>query len=138
MLVHGTQLSIFLVDDDSDDRSFMKEVFFQVNQNEHLRLFESGERMFTFLSGLKEIGLPSLIILDYHMPKLKGIEILVQLKGNERYRHIPVVIYSSEMNGALELQLMQLGAAGCYKKADGYGSGIELAKKMELLAAQCN
>lgn len=44
--------------------------------------------------GLKaaKSGLPDLILLDLVLPKVGGVKILEELKGDERCRHIPVVI----------------------------------------------
>jgi len=36
----------------------------------------------------------SLIFLDLEMPGLNGYEVVQQLKGDERFRHIPVIAYT--------------------------------------------
>jgi two-component system response regulator len=43
----------------------------------------------------KEIPMPRLILLDLKLPKVDGLEILRQLKGDERTRVIPVVVLTS-------------------------------------------
>ena len=53
-------------------------------------IFERGKYKDTAWSGL-----PRLILLDIKLPRVDGIEILRQLKGNEKTKSIPVVILTS-------------------------------------------
>jgi CheY-like chemotaxis protein len=39
--------------------------------------------------------LPDLILLDINLPKLNGHEVLEQLKKNEHFKHVPVIILST-------------------------------------------
>jgi CheY-like chemotaxis protein len=134
MITYSTNKTIFLVDDDPDDRVFMNESFLKIKWNENLLLFDSGTQMFDYLTKLDAIHYPCLILLDYHMPKLTGEEMIKMLKLDRRYKNIPIVVYSSEMSASMERSLLALGAAACYKKADGYLAGIELAKTLKLLS----
>lgn len=40
-------------------------------------------------------GNPRLMLLDMHMPKVDGLDVLARIKSNERTRAIPIVIMSS-------------------------------------------
>src|SRR6185295_1696404 len=42
-----------------------------------------------------EAGPPALVILDIKMPKVDGLEVLRQVKGDPQLRLIPVVIFTS-------------------------------------------
>ena len=39
---------------------------------------------------------PDLIVLDLMLPKLNGYEVCSRLKQDERYRHIPIVIFTGK------------------------------------------
>ena len=52
-------------------------------------LFREGE-----YSGREDV-LPRLVLLDLKMPKVDGIEVLKQIKSDERTRRIPVVVMTS-------------------------------------------
>jgi CheY-like chemotaxis protein len=136
MITYSTNKTILIIDDDPDDRVFMNESFLKIKWNENLLLFDSGNGMFDYLAKLDAIHYPCLILLDYHLPKLTGEEILNLLKIDKRYKHIPIVVYSTEMSASMERSLLTLGAAACYKKADGYLAGIQLAKTLKLLSEQ--
>lgn len=43
------------------------------------------------------INMPDLIITDIRMPDMDGFELLEQVKGNKRLRHIPVIAYSASV-----------------------------------------
>ena len=61
--------------------------------------------------------LPSLIIMDYNMPKKNGQEVLSMIKHNGDTKDIPVVIYSTSMHEFLRKQLSDAGALGCFSKS---------------------
>ena len=53
---------------------------------------------FVFRNGVyaqRAPGNPCLMLLDLHMPKIDGLEVLAQIKGDPRTRSTPVVIMSS-------------------------------------------
>lgn len=69
------------------------------------------------LEWLNEGNIPDLIISDIHMPHMRGNEFLYYLKGNELFRHIPVVMLSSEESTVERIQLLEAGAAGLHTQA---------------------
>ncbi|UCG03319.1 MAG: response regulator [Candidatus Heimdallarchaeota archaeon] len=41
--------------------------------------------------------LPDLILLDIRMPGLSGLEVCQQLKQDNRFKHIPIIIFSAKV-----------------------------------------
>src|ERR1700754_185150 len=39
---------------------------------------------------------PDLILLDYMMPKMSGLEVVKQLRQNERHRSVPVILVTAK------------------------------------------
>lgn len=40
-------------------------------------------------------GLPAVLLLDIKMPRMDGLEVLREIRGNEQLRHLPVVVLTS-------------------------------------------
>lgn len=123
------QRSILIIDDDADDRFMIRDSFERIQWSQHVTTVNSAQEAFTLLDMAADgPDLPALILLDYHMPQLNGEVTLRILKEHPRYRQIPVYVYSTEMNDAMERRLRLLGAAACHKKFDSSSGGIRLAQ----------
>ncbi|NSL87282.1 hybrid sensor histidine kinase/response regulator [Chitinophaga solisilvae] len=59
---------------------------------------------------------PDVIVLDYYMPRLNGIETCRLLKQHPDTRHIPVVIASGMDAGSMENELTEAGVDGVLTK----------------------
>jgi len=60
-----------------------------------------------------EVGL---ILLDWNMPVMSGIEVLETIKKNNVYAHIPVLIVSTESEDDKMTRAFQAGAKGYISK----------------------
>ncbi|MCH2156251.1 MAG: response regulator [Opitutales bacterium] len=58
----------------------------------------------------------SVIILDYNMPGMNGLEVLEKIKENSAYRNIPVMMLTSESDANLVMECIKLGAANYLNK----------------------
>ena len=54
--------------------------------------------------------LPDLILLDYMMPKMNGIEVVKQLKQDERYKGIPVILLTAKASQEDKVKGLDAGA----------------------------
>lgn len=93
-------IHILLVDDDEDDRYLTREAFHQHFPASRFSFAEDGEDLLDFLQYQGRYtnaahSLPELILLDLNMPRKDGREALRELKANERFRHIPIVVLTT-------------------------------------------
>ncbi|MBP3511766.1 MAG: response regulator transcription factor [Prevotella sp.] len=59
---------------------------------------------------LQEGNTPDLIISDIRMPEMRGDDFLEWIKQNELFRHIPVIMLSSEDSTSERIRLLEIGA----------------------------
>ena len=106
---------VLLAEDDPDDQAIFTD-FLKDRADLHLlKPVENGEVLLELLFSKTENEFPDIIILDQNMPKRNGLQTLQQLKKDERFANIPVVIYSTYTdqmltNGALELGAYKVAA----------------------------
>ncbi len=60
---------------------------------------------------------PEVIVLDLRLPGKDGFEILKDLKSNDEFKHIPVVIFSNNSSEEDQKRTTDLGAAAFFVKA---------------------
>jgi len=113
--MHEPQPYILLIDDDEDDL----EMFSSGLEKKGIKVktFDSSTKALfylTLMSDNKE--LPSLIIMDYNMPKKNGQQVLAMIKDSAETKDIPVMMYSTSMSDLLRKQLSNAGALDCFSK----------------------
>lgn len=72
------------------------------------------------------------IFVDYHMPKMNGIECISRILALPSRRNIPLILYSNELSDSLVQQALDNGAQTCVKKTADNNS---LIKSLQLIFA---
>jgi CheY-like chemotaxis protein len=54
--------------------------------------------------------LPDLILLEFRLPDMSGLDVLLQLRANDRTRHIPVMMLSAEAHADVIASCLAAGA----------------------------
>jgi CheY-like chemotaxis protein len=122
--------TIFLADDDPDDREMLVYAFRQVTDKHHIRVFDSGRALINLLSRLNDRELPCLIVLDFNMPEYSGKDVLTYLQKIIRYRKIPKVIYSTSNSYVDKSASFFVGACDFITKSTTVNGILNSAKKM--------
>ncbi len=76
---------------------------------------------------------PDLIILDLMLPGLSGYEVCRMIKFDERYKHIPIILFSARTSDEDMKTAKEVGADAYVTKP--YESAALLAKIKELIKA---
>jgi len=94
---------IFLVEDDGTYAGFIKRSL-ENNGNYNVAVFETAE---SCLSELEKNNLPSVLVIDYYLPGLNGIELYSRIKN--QYGFLPVIMLSSNTDPNLVLDMVKKG-----------------------------
>jgi CheY-like chemotaxis protein len=82
---------ILFVDDDSDTIELFSSTIDKLDRPYSV---DSAKDCITLFEYLEDTPLPHVIFLDINMPMDNGLQCLEQLKANELYKNIPVIMYS--------------------------------------------
>lgn len=85
---------ILLVEDNEADVDLMTEAF-AANPRTRLTVARTGEEALLVIREAPPAERPDLVLLDLHLPKKSGFEVLSELKSDPGSRSIPVLILSS-------------------------------------------
>jgi CheY-like chemotaxis protein len=119
---------LYIVDDDEDDLFIIHNAFKEIGLDNVCKGFLSGMDLLQHLkfSGAKEY--PDVIVLDYEMPKMNGMELLIAIRKMPDLDAIPVIFYSDKITEDIEEELKKLGAFCCIKKGVTPGEQLKFAK----------
>lgn len=57
-----------------------------------------------------------LLLTDYHMPKMNGLELIKQVRNLDHYRHTPILVLTTENQKSVILQAKKAGGTGWLQK----------------------
>ena len=107
--------SIFLTDDDPDDQMLFQEALAEADNSITYSFASDGVDALAKL----DIGpIPDLLFLDVNMPRMNGIECLLEIRKSEKLKNIPVVMYST--SSYYKQECIESGAADYIEKLDDY------------------
>jgi two-component system, response regulator len=94
-----TNRTILLVEDNPDDEALTLRAFKKSKiSNEVVVMRDGAEALAYLLPGDGDgdgVPRPALILLDLNLPKIGGLEVLRQMRADERTQMIPVVVLTS-------------------------------------------
>jgi len=127
-------VDVLLVEDSPDDADLMIEALKDGELNLRVTLVEDGEQALEFLhrqGAYLEAPRPSLILLDLHLPRKNGHEVLAEIKQDADLRRIPVVILTASENEQAILQAYDLHANCCVCKPADQEQFALVVRKIE-------
>ena len=121
---------ILIGEDDTDDQEMLKEVFSSIDSSFILFFVNNGGEILSALGKLRDDQMPCLIVLDYNMPGLNGADILKELGTNERYKHIPRIVWSTSASEKFRKLCLELGAVDYVIKPNNVPELEKIARYM--------
>jgi CheY-like chemotaxis protein len=121
--------TIVLIDDDPDDLDIMKETLEKVAPSTQCISFLYPDEAIRVVTN-ELIVVPDYIIIDMNMPRKTGLECLRELRAQEEFSDLPIIIYSTTISAALKETLMKAGATHVFQKPSKYEAWSNALGKM--------
>jgi CheY-like chemotaxis protein len=126
--MHRNPFHIFVVDDDEDDRYIFQKALKETSIPVVVSQMTNGIELLDCLKS--DIGLPNIIFLDINMPLMDGLTALEQIRSNEAFRDVSIMIFSTSDNPVSIRTAYRLGAQLYLRKPDRYDDYLLLLKSI--------
>ena len=84
--------TVLIVEDDQDIGSFILRAILDETSHQAI-LVTDGQKALETIKSLK----PNLLVLDYHLPRMNGIELYDHLRTHEELERVPVILMSARL-----------------------------------------
>ena len=129
----GRPMEILLVEDDLEDAGLTIDALRQGDVPCRVSLVRDGEEAMEFVHRQGRYGRaprPDVILLDLHLPKKDGREVLADVKGDNDLRLIPVVVLTSSTTHREILEEEELHVEHYLVKPVDYPQFLEAMKSL--------
>jgi two-component system, response regulator len=129
---------ILLVEDNADDEILALRAFQKNNILNRVVVAHDGVEALDFLFGTGAYAgrdpnvHPQVILLDLKLPKVDGLEVLRQLRGDPRTRRIPVVVLTSSNEERDLVVSYDLGVNSFMRKPVDFDQFVEAVRQLHL------
>jgi two-component system, response regulator len=130
--------TILLVEDNADDEALTFRALMKNNIGNQLIVARDGAEALDYLfatgphSG-RDVNLgPQVVLLDLNLPKVSGLEVLRQLRANERTKYLPVVILTSSNEEQDRFRGYENGANSYVRKPVDFNQFMEAVRQLGL------
>ncbi len=114
---------ILLVEDDPDDAFLLRHAAHKAGVTHDVVVLKDGQELIEYVGALlaafptaTDLRLPALLLLDIHLPRKDGFQVLAWLKMRPELAAMPVIAISGTMDTAKAKMARHLGAADTLEK----------------------
>lgn len=128
---------VLYADDSPDDRFLMKEAWKEAGVANPLETVDDGSAAIDYLQKAAEIGvrkalIPGMLLLDIKMALMSGLETLEKIRAIDRWKTLPVVMYSASMAPGDVTRAYALGANDFLVKPSSLEELVELVRSINV------
>jgi CheY-like chemotaxis protein len=130
--------TILLVEDNISDVELTRRALQKSQIANELVIAEDGQEALDYLfdsdplTGQKKNELPALILLDLKLPKVDGLQVLSQIRANDRTSRLAVVILTTSSEEDDIAQSYDLGANSYIRKPVDFNQFVEAVQHLGL------
>ena len=127
---------ILLVEDNPQDEMLILRALRKAHLANPIEVARDGQQALDYLFNQAEWhrpegrSLPVVVLLDIGLPKLSGLEVLAQIRANQRTELLPVVILTSSDEERDRLQSYRSGANSFVRKPLDYNEFAETVTRL--------
>ena len=126
---------MLLVDDDARDVELTLEALEESNLANEVDVARDGKEALDYLYYRGRFAdrtreTPAVVLLDLKMPKVSGIDVLRQIKTDERLKMIPVVVLSSSAEERDVIESYKLGVNAYVVKPVDFGDFMSAVRQL--------
>jgi len=134
------EVIILLVEDDPGHARLIEKNLRRSNITNELITITDGQQAIDYLFGegrymSAQYPSPMLVLLDLNLPVLDGYQVLQRMKGDERTKHIPVVVLTTTDDAREVARCYELGCNVYVTKPVDYEQFSEAIRKLGLFLA---
>lgn len=122
-------VDVWVVDDSDDERLLLEAAASEARHAPNFRFVGDGNDLVSAIDGWDD-ALPDLIVLDVAMPGLDGHETLAILKADDRWRQVPVVMFTTSPRPADRERAFELGAADFVIKSTAFSELVQFVDSL--------
>lgn len=126
---------ILLVEDNPDDEALALRAFSKLNISNKIVVARDGVEALDYLFATGAHAntspkMPALILLDLKLPRVDGLQVLRQIRDNEKTKILPVVILTSSREEQDMMQGYNLGANSYVRKPVDYNEFVNAVSQL--------
>jgi CheY-like chemotaxis protein len=124
---------VLLVEDNASDVYVIRQVLKKCEASVDLVVAGDGEEALSILQSPADetqTREPSLVLLDWNLPRISGAEILAHIRNSERWGNTPVIIVTSTSSPAELDEIKRLGATAYFQKPTDLDAYMNLSNVM--------
>ena len=139
-----SDVEVLLVEDDARDAELTLAALGRDRMHARAHVVRTGAEALEYMVDAYErparyqAGGLRLILLDLKLPKIGGIEVLRRVKGDLRFRHIPVVILTSSRERRDIVDCYALGANSYVVKPVNFDDFVTCVSNIRRYWLECN
>lgn len=125
-----TNAPILLVEDRPDDALLTRRAFAKAGLGDRLLVLSDGEACLAALlptEGRPRL-LPAFVLLDINLPKIGGLDVLRQIRADERTRYLPVIVLTTSSERRDIRDSYRFGANSFVRKPVSYAEFTETVR----------
>jgi two-component system, response regulator len=137
-VVKVSSTTILLIEDNLDDELMTRHLLRKFRFGNQILAVHDGAEALDFLFSRNAYAdrgpndLPELVLLDIHLPKVNGLEVLHEIRAKHRTRLLPVVMLTSSQDEEDIFESYQSGANAFLRKPLDFSQLVEVVSKLGL------